>query len=176
MSNVSAGGDYSLTLERWHDDDHEDDSYLPLSLQVQSEITGVDAGSSSVPFEIDFNINANSPQPEGGEIHWDNVIIKAVNGSVSCEAIFDYDIRVDTDGDGIPNDEDNCWEVGNPDQTDSNDNCPDPPYSTDPLCGDACESLNQCVCDFDDDGNVYPSDLSVFLGEYGRTDCLISPS
>ena len=28
-----------------------------------------------------------------------------------------------------------------------------------------------CVCDFDYDGNVYPSDLSVFLGEYGRTDC-----
>jgi len=29
-----------------------------------------------------------------------------------------------------------------------------------------------CEADFDDDGNVYPSDLSVFLGEYGRTDCL----
>jgi hypothetical protein len=28
-----------------------------------------------------------------------------------------------------------------------------------------------CVCDFDYDGNVYPSDLSVFLGEYGTTDC-----
>ena len=28
-----------------------------------------------------------------------------------------------------------------------------------------------CESDFDDDGNVYPSDLSVFLDEYGRTDC-----
>jgi len=28
-----------------------------------------------------------------------------------------------------------------------------------------------CVSDFDYDGNVYPSDLSVFLDEYGRIDC-----
>ena len=37
--------------------------------------------------------------------------------------------------------------------------------------GDVCE----CYADFDGDGNVYPSDLSVFLGEYGRTDCLTTP-
>jgi hypothetical protein len=37
--------------------------------------------------------------------------------------------------------------------------------------GDACE----CYADFDGDGNVYPGDLSVFLGEYGRTDCLTNP-
>jgi len=37
--------------------------------------------------------------------------------------------------------------------------------------GDACE----CYAEFDGDGTVYPSDLSVFLGEYGRTDCNINP-
>ena len=37
--------------------------------------------------------------------------------------------------------------------------------------GDACE----CYADFDNDGNVYPSDLSVFLDEYGRTDCISNP-
>jgi hypothetical protein len=73
-----------------------------------------------------FDITATNPQPEEGETHWDNIIIKAAD---SCEAIFDYDI--------------------------------------------SCE--NECQCDFDDDGNVYPSDLSVFLGEYGRTDCLTTP-
>ena len=51
---------------------------------------------------------------------------------------------------------DNCWEVGNPDQADTNYNCPDPPYSTDPLCGDVCE--NQRQCDFDNDENQADSD------------------
>ena len=37
--------------------------------------------------------------------------------------------------------------------------------------GDACE----CHADFDNDGCVYPSDISVFLGEYGRTDCITNP-
>ena len=33
-----------------------------------------------------------------------------------------------------------------------------------------------CQSDFDCDGNVYPSDLSVFLDEYGKTDCTSCPS
>jgi hypothetical protein len=37
--------------------------------------------------------------------------------------------------------------------------------------GDVCE----CYADFDGDGNVYPSDLSVFLSEYGRTNCISNP-
>ena len=37
--------------------------------------------------------------------------------------------------------------------------------------GDACE----CYADFDGDSNVYPSDVSIFLGEYGRTDCITNP-
>jgi hypothetical protein len=79
----------------------------------------------------------------------------------------------DNDLDGAGDICDNCWEVQNPDQLDSDEDCPEPPYGADPVCGDACE--NQCQADFDDDGNVYPSDLSVFLGEYGRTDCLTTP-
>jgi len=38
--------------------------------------------------------------------------------------------------------------------------------------GDACE---WCYANFDGDSNVYPSDLSIFLGEYGRTDCFTTP-
>jgi hypothetical protein len=92
----------------------------------------------------------------------------------NCPYVYNDD-QVNSDADNYGDVCDNCWEVYNPDQLDSNQNCPDPPYSTDPLCGDACEGINQCQADFDDDGNVYPSDLSVFLGEYGRTDCLTTP-
>jgi len=46
-------------------------------------------------------------------------------------------------------------------QEDCNNNC----------IGDVCE----CYADFDNDSNVYPSDLSIFLDEYGRTDCLTHP-
>jgi parallel beta-helix repeat protein len=45
-------------------------------------------------------------------------------------------------GDGIGNACDNCWYVLNPNQSDSNDNCPLPPYETDPKCGDVCEDVS----------------------------------
>ncbi len=68
----------------------------------------------------------------------------------------------DGDGDGLPDEEDNCPSVNNPgqvdsdrdtigdacdncryvpnhDQTDANDNCPDPPFAADPECGRACD-------------------------------------
>ncbi|MBN2457309.1 MAG: hypothetical protein JXB29_12370, partial [Sedimentisphaerales bacterium] len=46
---------------------------------------------------------------------------------------------VDSDGDGISDPNDNCWYVINPDQTDSNNDCPEKPFMTDPSCGNACD-------------------------------------
>ena len=43
------------------------------------------------------------------------------------------------DGDRYGDACDNCWLVMNDTQVDTNNNCPSPPYATDPLCGDACE-------------------------------------
>lgn len=48
-------------------------------------------------------------------------------------------IQADADNDEVGNACDNCWYVPNPDQNDTNSNCPLPPYETDPQCGDACE-------------------------------------
>ena len=74
--------------------------------------------------------------------------------------------QVDTDDDGLGNVCDNCHEVQNPEQEDTDQNCPELPFSEseDPLCGDACqeqpicgngmiESPEEC-----DDGNLIPGD------------------
>jgi parallel beta-helix repeat protein len=52
--------------------------------------------------------------------------------------ILEHTNFADTDGDSIPDSEDNCWYVSNPDQLDTNGVCPTPPYNVDPECGDAC--------------------------------------
>jgi hypothetical protein len=51
---------------------------------------------------------------------------------------YEYQDSTDTDGDGIADSADNCWSVSNPDQSDTNGDCPSPPYAADPECGDAC--------------------------------------
>ncbi len=43
-----------------------------------------------------------------------------------------------SDSDGWIDEMDNCWFVSNPDQIDTDDNCLEPPYTSDPECGDAC--------------------------------------
>ena len=50
--------------------------------------------------------------------------------------------QYDKDGDDIGNICDNCWEIVNPDQLDSDGNCLEPPYDSDPKCGDACELID----------------------------------
>ncbi len=46
----------------------------------------------------------------------------------------------DTDDDGAGDACDNCRGVSNADQCDTDRNCPEPPYTSNPLCGDACFS------------------------------------
>ena len=56
----------------------------------------------------------------------------------NCIGVANPD-QSNSDGDTIGDACDNCWEVSNPNQLDSDGDCPDPPYYSDPLCGDPCD-------------------------------------
>lgn len=47
-----------------------------------------------------------------------------------------------SDGDRWGNTCDNCWKVNNFDQADSDKDCPEMAYTSDPMCGDACDILD----------------------------------
>jgi hypothetical protein len=52
----------------------------------------------------------------------------------------------DDDRDNFCNEVDNCWAVWNPDQLDTDKDCPEPPFFTDPMCGDICDA-SECEPD-----------------------------
>jgi hypothetical protein len=64
---------------------------------------------------------------------------------------------VDTDGDGVPDETDNCPTVSNPDQADSNGNG----------IGDACDAPPACIGDLNNSGAIDASDLAILLGAWG---------
>ena len=77
------------------------------------------------------------------------------NDEDNCPTVPNSD-QIDTDSDDVGNACDNCWAMANSDQTDTDGDCSDPPYSADPLCGDACAG---CILgDVNCDGNVTPGD------------------
>lgn len=69
---------------------------------------------------------------------------------------------MDSDGDGVPDLNDNCWYVVNPDQTDSDSDCPAMPFSENPFCGNACDDycLPELLGDINYDCKVDLSDFA----------------
>jgi hypothetical protein len=88
-ADPSDDGNYALSLLQWNYD-HSATSPAPASLSVPASVS-VSSGSGT------FAVSATSPQPIDGENHWINIIIKAEKGGISCEAAFDYDIRMKGD-------------------------------------------------------------------------------
>jgi len=69
------------------------------------------------------------------------------------------------DQDGWIDERDNCWYAQNPDQNDTDGNCPLPTYTEDPRCGDACE------LEGDTNGDCYVDilDLIILSNAFGST-------
>jgi len=177
-------GKYALSLEC--PDSEQNPLPAPGSLQVPAAVTVT--GGISEP----FSISAINPQPEGGQMHWVNVIVKADGASCDCGGVFDYDID---DGDGVVAGA-NCpktpngpalgtcvktkagmvgsYRVGGQFITcDSNEDCQatggtcqmEPRDCNDNGCGDVCE----CYAEYKVDGFVDGGDLAQLKRDYGKT-------
>jgi hypothetical protein len=109
-------------------------------------------GTLPAYFDIVIDVNGDGIFDEGGDM-------------LDAKQTPGFGIYTDTDGDGVPDTEDNCWEVINPAQLDSDENCPDPPHISDPTCGDCCEGA-----DFDSDGIVDVCDNCPFHSNLDQLD------
>jgi hypothetical protein len=95
---------------------------------------GSTPGQSNWNPDCDFNDN--------NEI--DSSDIQFINNNIGMPPGPSYDSNLDSDG--WIDERDNCWFVRNPDQNDTDGDCPPKkPYTTDPRCGDVCEETTPPV-------------------------------
>jgi polyhydroxybutyrate depolymerase len=81
---------------------------------------------------------------------------------VSCLIVVPA-FAIDSDSDGIPDEEDNCPSIYNPGQEDTM------PSGGGNSCGDACE----CEGDLEPDGDVDGTDAVAFKHDFFRKDCVV---
>jgi hypothetical protein len=121
--------------------------------------TGLLAGILGFAFAVEATADDDTSESEGG---------------YAALSIID-----DADGDGIPDDDDNCPGVPNADQADFDfdrfgdvcDNCLTAPNPGQDDCdNDHCGNL--CDCDYNQDGICSLADFGVIVRAYGRMDDL----
>ncbi|MGD9823981.1 thrombospondin type 3 repeat-containing protein [Desulfobacter sp.] len=159
---AGGAGFYNAEIPRWYYD-------YAYSLMTQQDAAGRFTASS-------YRNNGVTPINHGvwntysGQAYAILVLQRSLGGA--C---------LDTDDDGVCDDEDNCVQTPNPNQEDMDldgvgdvcDNCPD---TTNPDqadadgdgVGDACEPPDITVCDADDDGDIDRADTLLIYRKIGQ--------
>ncbi len=106
-------------------------------------------GTPSVATDLDGTIDAGANfilADLGGLSFWFRSSTLGVSGDFIIRATIDNFVAVDSDADGVPDDIDNCTQVANPDQRDTNADG----------FGNACDAdvNNDCVINFQDVSTV----------------------
>jgi hypothetical protein len=128
----------------------------PVTVQVISGPAGGTAevlGSPGDPAGIRMRYASSMAFPVGAARGTDSFVYQVSDGIVSAQATVSVSVFVDADGDGVPDDVDNCLGVFNPDQRDTD--------------GDGFG--NRCDADFNNDGVVNFADLAIFRARFATS-------
>ena len=156
------------------------DSNAQLIVVDVREVSEYCSVNRHIPGAVNYPWNTGVLQTSYGELPLDgDILVICASGSRSNQAalfldsqgyLYIYDMVdgmsswewdtvgcIDSEGDGVNDDLDNCPDDYNPNQEDTY-----PPSKNN--CGDACE----CEADFDGDGGVTAADVTTFLVDFGR--------